>query len=233
MRNAVASLGLALLSAPALLSAQAGPPADLPLQLLPASTAGPMLAVFMTGDGDWAELDRDVAGALVQHGVAVVGFESHSYLAHGAHKSPDTIGLDLERILQYYLKAWGRSTVLVIGYSRGAQLAPFAVSRLSADLRRHVRLIALLNPALSANFTYHFADLLGDKRRADDVPILPELAKLTGTRVLCVYGVDEKESLCPLIPTGTARIVTTSGGHHFDGDYPALAKLILDESKAP
>jgi type IV secretory pathway VirJ component len=107
------------------------------------------------------------------------------------------------------------------------------VSRLSVDLRRHVRLVTLLNPASGANFTFHFTDLFADKRRADDVPILPELAKLTGTRVLCVYGVDEKESLCPLIPPGTARIVAKPGGHHFDEDYPALAKLILDESKEP
>ena len=72
-----------------------------------------------------------------------------------------------------------------------------------------------------------------EKDRDDDLPMLPELAKLAGTRVLCVYGTEEKRSLCPLLPAGTARVVAKVGGHHLDKDYAALAQLIVEESRAP
>jgi type IV secretory pathway VirJ component len=44
---------------------------------------------------------------------------------------------------------------------------------------------------------------------------------------LCLYGVDEKDSLCPQLAPAHARAVPLTGGHHFGGDYDALAKRIL------
>ena len=213
--------------------AQERPLADLPLHALPASGTNPLLVVFLSGDGNWADLDQTVSQALVEHGVAVVGLESRAYLRRAPRKGPDTFARDLERILREYLQAWGRTSVAIVGYSRGAELAPFGASRLPVDLRRRLRLVALLGPQTSANFTFHLSDLLGDRQRDDDIPMLPEIAKLSGTRILCVYGVEERQSLCPLLPAGSARVVLKSGGHHFDKNYPALASLILDESKAP
>ena len=218
---------------PATALAQIDSLADLPLHPLPAAAPGPLLAVFLSGDGNWADLDQTVSQVLIQHGVAVVGLESRAYLAHGPRKTPDAIGRDLARILRVYLKAWSRSAVVVIGYSRGAELAPFAVSRLPVNLRRQVRLVALLGPAPNANFTFHFVDMLSEKERDDDLAMLPEVAKLAGIRLLCVYGTDEKHSLCPLLLPGTARVVAKSGGHHFDKNFSALGDLIFEESKAP
>ncbi|MEP6590840.1 MAG: AcvB/VirJ family lysyl-phosphatidylglycerol hydrolase [Gemmatimonadota bacterium] len=205
---------------------------DLPVHALPAAGSDSLLAVILTGDGNWAEIDRVIAAQLVERGVAVVGLESRSYLNHGGPKSPDVIGRDLERLLRHYMALWKRSRVIVIGYSRGAELAPFGVSRLPADLRRRVQLLVLLAPAPNANFTFHLTDLLSDKVRNDDLAMLPEMAKLTGTRVLCVYGTEEKHSLCPLLPAGAAHVVATVGGHHLDRDFAALAALIHVESQS-
>jgi type IV secretory pathway VirJ component len=47
--------------------------------------------------------------------------------------------------------------------------------------------------------------------------------------VQCFYGADETDSLCPLLPSkDKVEIIRTSGGHHFDNDYGALARRILD-----
>jgi type IV secretory pathway VirJ component len=45
--------------------------------------------------------------------------------------------------------------------------------------------------------------------------------------VLCVYGNDEKESLCRLADTSAVRVDKRRGHHHFDGDYDAIATEIL------
>ena len=58
--------------------------------------------------------------------------------------------------------------------------------------------------------------------------MVPEVEKLRGLRLLCVYGADETDSSCPRLPPSLARIERLSGGHHFGGDYAALARLVLD-----
>jgi type IV secretory pathway VirJ component len=51
--------------------------------------------------------------------------------------------------------------------------------------------------------------------------------KLKGKRIICLYGKDEKGSLCPQLDTSMARVVAFSGGHHFGGNYQALADSIF------
>ncbi len=52
--------------------------------------------------------------------------------------------------------------------------------------------------------------------------------KLSAATTLCVYGIDEKDSLCPELAPGHARPIPLEGGHHFGGDYDALAMRLLD-----
>jgi type IV secretory pathway VirJ component len=76
---------LCLLLCAGMRPASAAPPQelkDLPLFEIPAQKPGDTLAVFLTGDGGWAQLDRSVAALLAQKGVAVVGLSSLKYFWH-------------------------------------------------------------------------------------------------------------------------------------------------------
>ena len=125
------SLAAAALTAARPLAAQSDVE-DLPLSLTPA-TPGPLLAVLLTGDGGWAAGDKSMAQALAQRGVAVAGLNSARYVERA--RTPDEAAGDLARIMRHFLGAWHRQRVVLIGYSRGADLIPFMVSRLPADLR--------------------------------------------------------------------------------------------------
>jgi type IV secretory pathway VirJ component len=46
--------------------------------------------------------------------------------------------------------------------------------------------------------------------------------------VQCVYGEEEEDSLCRAPLFRGTELIETKGGHHFDGDYRALAQRILD-----
>ena len=198
----------------------------LPLHVVPPKVLPPVaLAVLLTGDGGWAAIDRRIADALAAHGVAVVGLDSRAYLMHG--RTPDEASADVARIIRRYSAQWSSPRMAVIGYSRGADIAPFVVNRLPADLRASLSLVALLGPAERADFEFHWTDLLSDRSNASDRPILPELERLRGTTVLCVYGQDEKESLCRLADTSAVHVDRRAGRHHFDGDYDAIAAEML------
>jgi type IV secretory pathway VirJ component len=76
----------------------------------------------------------------------------------------------------------------------------------------------------NAAFEFHLSNWAGP---AAGLPILPEYQKMSRTNTLCVFGAGDKDSLCADFPAGTAGMAELPGGHHFDGDYDGLARLIL------
>lgn len=198
--------------------AQAAPPADpqdiegLPVLEIPATApSGSLLAVILSGDGGWAAGDKQMAAALAEKGIPVVGFDSPSYLA--VQRTPDGAAIDLGRLLEHYLSAWHKQQVLLIGYSHGADIAPFMVSRLSPGLRNRISLLALLGLEDHASFQFHLADIVTDISHHGDLPVLPEVQKLRGMALLCVRGSNESKSLCPVLDSSLARVETHAGGH--------------------
>jgi type IV secretory pathway VirJ component len=201
---------------------------DLPIVEVPAKQpAGDLLAVMVSGDGGWAGIDHDVANVLAGKGVPVVGLNSLQYFWNA--RTPDGAAADLQRIARHYLGAWGRQQLLLVGYSLGADVLPFMAGRLPPDLLGRVRLIVLLGPSRMTSFEFHLTDWLGGSGGGDR-PVLPEVAKLRGRPVLCLYGQEETDSLCTEIG-GLGKAVALQGSHHFGGDYAAIADRILREAQ--
>jgi type IV secretory pathway VirJ component len=204
---------------------------DLPLVEVPASAGdSDTLAFIASGDGGWARLVREVSDTLSAAGVPVVGLNALRY--YWQPRSPDESARALERILRSCLARWDKERILLVGYSRGAGVLPFMASRLPADLLERVDVIAFLGLEPTIGFQFHYADWLLDRPRADAVPVQPEVEKLRGRRLLCIYGAEEPDSLCPKLSEGLVTLDRRAGGHHFDGDYAALAKRILQEAAA-
>jgi type IV secretory pathway VirJ component len=184
------------------------------------------LAVLLTGDGGWAGLDKQLADSISSHGTPVVAVDSRAYFSK--QRDPEGASQDLARILRHYLASSGAEHVLLVGYSRGAEVLPFMATRLPADLLERVQVIALLGPARNANFKFHLIDLVSNRSRKDDLMTIPEIEKLRGHRILCFYGVDEKESACRSLPSTLATSYEMPGGHHFGKKYGVIATKILE-----
>lgn len=200
---------------------------DLPVIEVAAKGSSDWLAVLITGDGGWAGLDKQLAAALAKNGVAVIGLDSLRYFWKA--RTPKSTAADVDRIVRHYLAAWNKKRALLIGYSQGADVLPFVINGLSADTHARVQLAALLAPGERAVFEFHLSNWLRDDE--EGLPLRPELARATGLRLLCVYGAEEEDSLCPSLGPTRARVVKLPGGHHFDGDYNRLATLILDQMR--
>ncbi len=199
----------------------------LPLVEVPASgKPRDLLAVMLSGDGGWAGLDREVADVLTTNGVAVVGWDSLRYFWHA--RTPDVAAADLARIITHYTRKWGKSRVITVGYSLGADTMPFMVNRLPADARDRIALVALLGPGREAFFEFHVSLWLG--KAGGGLPLAPEMARLDNANVLCIYGAEEKGSACEELPDGANRL-RLPGGHHFDGNYEELGRRILQAVK--
>jgi type IV secretory pathway VirJ component len=199
---------------------------SLPLVEDRAAHPGRTIAFVISGDGDWAPTVKHIAADLTARGVSVVGLKARSYLSQA--KTPAQAARDAAEVLRHYMAAWNADSAMVIGFSRGADMAPFVVRRLPDDVRRRVDLVALLSPSRMANFQFHWEDLIRDVRRPSDVPVLPEVQALGGSvRTLCVYGASDAGSLCPGLPAGLAESIRFDGGHHLGGDTDGIVNVIF------
>jgi type IV secretory pathway VirJ component len=204
--------------------------ADLPLIEVRARQPGSAFAVLLSGDGGWAGLDKNVAAALAAKGVDVVGVDSLRYFWD--ERTPQGLADDLDRILRYYAAQWKKAGAVLIGYSQGADVLPFALNRLPATTRSLVGYGVLLGLGQEASFEFHVGNWLGSDDD-DALPIRPEAAKLDPRKTLCIYGADEKDSLCPQLAPASVEALQMPGGHHFDGAYDALAATILQHAGIP
>jgi type IV secretory pathway VirJ component len=183
-----------------------------------------LMAVMLTGDGGWAELDRKISGVLANRGIPVIGFDTLRYF--WTPRTPEEAAGDLAAVLTHYLEVWKKEKVILIGYSLGADALPFMVNRLPKRLADRIDLVVLLGPGRRAEFEFHLVNWLGfymGKTR----PTLPEVLGMKAEEIVCVFGKEETESLCRSLPASVAKIVSFPGGHHFGGKYREVADKIL------
>ena len=196
--------------------------ADLPLVEMPAA-AGPatgILAVEVTGSGGFEGFDVDLARGFARRGVPVVALSSLDYF--WSRRDPAGVARDLARILDHYLKAWHKDRALLVGYSQGADILPFMVDRLPPALRSRVAVVGLVGPDPNADFEMDVSFWQPGKKPAPPLPVAAEIARLKGSKVLCVRGEHERKSLCPRLEAGLVETFTVPGGHDFSGSVPEM-----------
>ncbi|WP_250500647.1 AcvB/VirJ family lysyl-phosphatidylglycerol hydrolase [Caballeronia sp. GAWG1-5s-s] len=198
---------------------------DLPLIELRASQPTDLLAIVISGDGGWRDLDKTMALALQRDGVSVIGIDSLRYF--WSEKSPQRTAADIARVVRTYSARWHTSHVALVGYSFGADVMPFAYNRLPDDVRRQVSYISLMGFAPEADFQIRVTGWLGMKASDKALKVKPELAQLPPAMVQCIYGEKEDDTLCPALTKTGIDVVKLPGDHHFGGDYDALARRIL------
>ena len=205
---------------------------DLPLVEARAAIPGHTMALVMSGDGNWAESVKEITRALNRDGISVIGLKARAYLTSGPTRTPESLTRDVLSILEAYGRAWQADTVLMIGYSRGANLLPFVLNRLPPAWTAKVGMLALISGGRNASFEFHLTDLVSNRARPTDLALAPEVERITGVRVLCVYGSDDENAVCPALRSGAARILARPGGHHMDKDFEALGEAIVAEWRA-
>lgn len=199
------------------------------IQPNPAEAGRHPLVIFYSGDGGWRDIDKKIGAYLADQGYPVVGISSLEYFWH--KKSPETMATDLDRLIRHYRTLAQDNGVMLVGYSFGADVMPFMVSRMAPDTKGEVKSVSLLGISEHASFKIRLQGILG-ALNTDGPATLPELMKLRGIPVQCVYGEAEQDSVCAQKELdGVVERVEMKGGHHFDGDYLGTANLIMAADK--
>ena len=201
---------------------------DLPLVEVPAT--GPerdILAVHLTGDGGWGVTDKGLSADLAGNGIPVVALNSLKYF--WTRRTPETAAADLARILRYYLRAWQKTKVVLIGYSLGADVLPFMLNRLPEKLQALVGTVVFMGPSETVEFEFHVADWLGRSPGKAALPVVPEIAQMReGIAVLCVHGEKDETDICGRLDSARVRSIGLQTGHRIGGHFAPVTQAILD-----
>ncbi len=202
--------------------------ADLPLTEIPATTgSSSFLAVHMTGDGGYGGTDRGLCQTLAAHGIPAVALNSLHYF--WKQRTPEGASGDLERILTHYRQVWRKEKFILIGYSMGADVLPFMLSRLPKSSLEGVALVAFLGPGREAEFQFHLTQWLGRAPQNPAMPVEPEIEKLKGIRMLCFAGDEDRDAICGRLDPDLVRPVVIPGGHRIGSHYQPVTDAILKE----
>ncbi len=200
--------------------------ADLPLVDLPAANHTRRMAIFLSGDGGWRDLDKRVSERLQELGVSVVGWDSLRYFWR--RKTPDQAAADLAAVVEAYQRKWNCDEVALIGFSFGADAMPFIYGRLDAPMRKRITMISILSPGQAADWEIKVAGWFGAGPSAAATPLGPAVATMPGDRVQCFYGDQDEGRTCEKFAERGAEIHAKSGDHHMDGDYDLIGREIAD-----
>ncbi len=162
---------------------------SIPVVEVPAGQTTDTVTLFLSGDGGWRDLDRDVAGEMAKMGYPVVGIDTLRY--YWQHKSPEQ-----------------------------------SADHLPEAEQQRVDAIILLAFARSGSFEIHVDGWLG--KAGMELDTGPDMAKLPAAKVLCIYGKEEIDESGCTTKTAVGEALQLPGGHHFDENYPALAKRLID-----
>jgi len=228
--NAAAALTLNSASITKGLAGSASP-LNLPIVPIEAIPRHDAMAIIYSGDGGWRDIDQQLGAYLKQDGIPVVGVDALRYF--WSEKTPEQTAADLSRIIRAYRARWQVEDVLLIGYSFGANILPATYRRLPEADRQAVSLVSLLALSHQADFEIDVAGWLGFSGAGKYGNPVDDLRGIEPFKIQCIYGLAEEDSACPAVAEMPgAQILARDGGHHFDGDYHALSRLILDRAIA-
>lgn len=212
---AVAGIILAILAAFAWLGYLGGDPFTTlrPVHYRPHTDAP--VAILLSGDmGFKVGMGPRVAQRLVNDGIAVVGVNSLTYFR--VNRTPQQATTLLIDAIHRALAIDPQARLMLVGQSYGADMLHVGLAGMPASLRQRIALVALVVPGATVENRASPSEILTFAMPETDA--LPTARRLDWVPLLCVYGVDEANSLCPLLHLSNAHVIGLPGGHPLHGD---------------
>ncbi len=213
----------------------------------PPAGRGDVMTIIYSGDGGWADLDKQLGKAFVARGIPVLGVSTFKY--YWRDRTPEESARQLDALMTKYLGIWHKQRIWLVGFSFGADVLPSIVDRLSAANRARITQLVLLSPSRDVTFEIELEgymirqgwfkqhlktalEHLNPIRHYDALPPLQALRERPP--VVCYYGRDDRDDSACTDPTLPSWVIVhpKQGGHHFDGGYQPLARQMLEELPA-
>jgi len=184
------------------------------------------VALLISGDGGWYGFEQSIADNLANLGIPTVGLDSRKYFWN--RRTPEETAADIARALSFYGKKWGRNKFMLIGYSVGAELVPFIVTRLPENVKSETISAVLLSPDLYTDFEVHFTNMLGMGNPQNIFDVVKEIKSMQPLLTLCIFGDGEKSKVPGLLAGTSVMIKAIPGDHHYKFNLPLIIQTMKE-----
>ncbi|HKC37166.1 MAG TPA: AcvB/VirJ family lysyl-phosphatidylglycerol hydrolase [Chitinophagaceae bacterium] len=200
---------------------------SLPLSLHSSADTIKPLIFYISGDGGFNKFSTLFMQTLNKQGFAVIGLNAEDYFWH--KKKPQDAANAIEAAINEINKEWKKQKIVLIGYSFGADVAPFMLTHFSSGLAGKVQHLILLSPSTKTDFEIHVLQMLGwGTNSGESVPA--EINRIS-IPVAIITGDDENEFPYSELTIKNKRLIKMPGGHHYDGNVDSLCRQILSQTK--
>lgn len=229
MMRGLAATALVLSSVSAVMLAQIGVfGGDLytpvPARVTPPPGQRDVAALLFSGDmGFRVGMGPGVSARLAEAGLPVIGVSS--MIEFRERHTPVQIGTFVANAIRHALAVTGAQRLVLVGQSFGSDMLHIGLERLPADLRARIALVLLVVPTDTVYYRISPGEMLEWSK--PDADALATARKLDWVPTLCVQGVEETNSLCPLLTQANVERVALPGGHGLHHDVDRLSDVLL------
>lgn len=199
--------------------------ADLPIIISKAKTGNQdRFVLFISGDGGWNSFSQKLVETYTSNGFNVIGLNSFKYF--WKKKTPQQAADDIAAILSTYENEWHKQKIIILGFSFGADVAPFIYTHLPETVKNKITLVQLISPSSYTDFEIHVMDMLGSGNAVRSMNIAAEVT-LVNVPVIFYYGEQEDEKPLATFKKANLKTIVLAGDHHYAKSYPEIVKNAL------
>ena len=188
-----------------------------------ATTTDKPILFYISGDGGFNSFSSDLCSSLNKQGYYVIALNAKKYFWD--KKTPEQTANDIEHYLAKKIAVQKNKHVSIIGYSFGADVLPFLLTRFSAGFNLNLTSAILLAPSGSTDFEIHWSDMFGSNKKRE-MDVVSEMNKITAAKLIHISSDDDELEENKITLKNYIREILP-GSHHFDGNIDELAKTIL------
>ena len=186
-----------------------------------------VIAIFFSGDGGWYSLEQSIANRLSDSGISTIGIDTRKYFWN--RKSPETTTSDVASLLSHFEKEWGKTQFILIGYSQGAEIIPFVVTRLTEALKSKVLSSVMLSPETTTDFEIHVTNMLGVGNKQNTYDVIGEISGIHTILQICIFGEKEKTNVPELLKGTQVVTVFIPGDHHYKSNSALIVQMMKNK----
>jgi Type IV secretory pathway, VirJ component len=184
------------------------------------------IALIISGDGGWYSFEQSIADNLAKIGIPTIGLDSKKYF--WKRRTPEETASDMAKALNYYGQEWRRDRFLLIGYSLGAEIVPFIVKRLPAEMQSKIVSAVLLSPETNTDFEIHISNMLGMGNRQNIYKVTDEIKNIQVVPILIIFGDGEKTNVPESLKGTAVKITKIPGDHHYKSNVLLIIRTMKD-----
>lgn len=197
---------------------------DVPATARTAPNRAGFAAVVFSGDAGYPiGMASMIGNRLAADGIPVVGVNTLTYFR--TTRTPADATKLVTSAIEHAIAFARADHLILVGQSYGADILHVGLANMPMRLHDKVSLVALVAPGETVEFRASPGGILNFN--VPEVPALATARLLDWVPTVCIQGVEETTSLCPLLSAPNVALIAMPGGHSMHWDADGLKPRLL------